>query len=814
MVSSVIADTRSLGQFNVALQLSSARAVTTTNLDALYNNGPSNNGVDAYLIANSNGALVVDGITIRESERLLVNAQSNSAFNGVYIMSEQQGDAGEPWKLQRADDFQVIAQMRAGLFIPIDEGLLLAGSIWIMDAPVPNYVGADAITFSNAAGASPQEVTPAEIQENAFIYGVNSGLTNAYALTLDPAVTAYTDGLGVIIKILSANANTGAATLNVNGLGDATIYLPDGGPLIAGSVGGSDYHMVYSTTYNGWMLLNPNPNASGSVNPGLINQVAYYAASGSELSGTGTLPPAVQQNITKLGDQSQDLNMNVHLIHNVVDPVNPQDAATKAYADAIAAGFIVKLAVRVATTTALTATYANGAAGVGATLTNADTQAALAIDGVTLSVNDRVLVKDQLAAEDPWNGIYDVTDIGSGATNWVLTRSTDYDEPSEIVPGSLVIVNEGTVNTQTSWIETATVTAIGTDPILFSAFTANPSTFIPKATVAAAGKVLRSDSSQWIASTATFADTYSASNLLYSNGANTVTGLTTANNGTLVTSNAGVPSVLAGPGTAGNLLQANAAAAPSFSTYTFPTTAGSSGSIVISNGTNKINSTSLWVNTVGSAGTIIRSDGTSNIYSTATFADTYPASSILYSNGANTVTGLGTANSSVLVTTSAGVPTQSGTMTNGQLIIGSTGATPTPATLTAGNNISITNGAGSITIAGSGFGAFVWNNVTGTSQAMAINNGYIANNAGLVTLTLPSTAAVGTVLAVQGSGAGGWLIAQNASQIVHIGSSASTTGVVGSVASSNRYDSVYLVCIVANLEWACIGGPQGILTVT
>ena len=58
-----------------------------------------------------------------------------------------------------------------------------------------------------------------------------------------------------------------------------------------------------------------------------------------------------------------------------------------------------------------------------------------------------------------------------------------------------------------------------------------------------AGTVMRSNGTRWTKSTATFADTYTASNLLYSNGANTVTGLATANNGVLVTDGSGVPSI-------------------------------------------------------------------------------------------------------------------------------------------------------------------------------------------------------------------------------------------------------------------------------
>jgi hypothetical protein len=85
-------------------------------------------------------------------------------------------------------------------------------------------------------------------------------------------------------------------------------------------------------------------------------------------------------------------------------------------------------------------------AGVGATLTNAGTQVALAIDGVTLSVSDRVLVYTQTNAIQ--NGVYVVTSVGSGATNWVLTRSSDTDtygltSSTTLGEGSTFFVQQG-----------------------------------------------------------------------------------------------------------------------------------------------------------------------------------------------------------------------------------------------------------------------------------------------------------------------------------------------------------------------------------
>lgn len=125
----------------------------------------------------------------------------------------------------------------------------------------------------------------------------------------------------------------------------------------------------------------------------------------------------------------------------------------------------------VASTANLTATYANGTSGVGATLTNSSTQAALIIDGVTLAVGNRVLVKDQATVLQ--NGIYTVTNIGSVSTNWVLTRATDFDSPSQMVRGSVIEIISGTINSVTTWMLTSIVTAVGTDLLTFPKLSQN-----------------------------------------------------------------------------------------------------------------------------------------------------------------------------------------------------------------------------------------------------------------------------------------------------------------------------------------------------
>jgi len=241
-------------------------------------------------------------------------------------------------------------------------------------------------------------------------------------------------------------------------------------------------------------------------------------------------------------------------------------------------------------------------------------------------------------------------------------------------------------------------------------------------------------------------------------------------------------------GTSGQVLQsAGASALPAYSTATYPSAGGTTGTILRSNGTN-------WVN------------------STATFADTYGASTLLYSNGANTVTGLATANSAMIFTSSTGVPAWTGSATNGQVLIGSSGASPALGTITAGTGISVTNGAGSITIASTGGGLTV-TTISGTTQTAAVNNLYIALNAGQTTVTLPATYAVGDRISLIGATAntGGWIVTANTGDTVRVNNGTTTAG--GSVTSSAvAGQTIELICDVANTSWVMIGTASVTLT--
>jgi hypothetical protein len=106
-----------------------------------------------------------------------------------------------------------------------------------------------------------------------------------------------------------------------------------------------------------------------------------------------------------------------------------------------------------------------------------------------------------------------------------------------------------------------------------------------------------------------------------------------------------------------------------------------------------------------------------------------------------------------------------------------------------------------------------WNAVAGTAQVLVPNSSYYTQNSSLTTLTLPVSCNVGTIMQIAGVGSGGWILAQNASQSINFGNQVTTTGTGGSIASTNRYDGIQVLCVVANTQWVVLNAV-GNLTVT
>lgn len=129
------------------------------------------------------------------------------------------------------------------------------------------------------------------------------------------------------------------------------------------------------------------------------------------------------------------------------------------------------------TTGPLTATYANGTLGVGATLTATVNEAFPAQDGVPITLGARLLVKDQAA--QPENGLYVLTQLGDAGTPWILTRAPEFDTAADMTPVAgarmsvSVFVQQGQAgNAGAVWVLLAAVATVGTTAVTFGRLTA------------------------------------------------------------------------------------------------------------------------------------------------------------------------------------------------------------------------------------------------------------------------------------------------------------------------------------------------------
>jgi len=147
--------------------------------------------------------------------------------------------------------------------------------------------------------------------------------------------------------------------------------------------------------------------------------------------------------------------------------------------------------------------------------------------------------------------------------------------------------------------------------------------------------------------------------------------------------------------------------------------------------------------------------------------------------------------------------------TDGQLLVGSTGGDPVLANLTQGAGISITNAAGSITLAST---AVVWS-AQALGTALLANEGFLSTAATAQNFPLPTSAQVGEIFELAQSGAGSVTITQGDGQSIRFGNSTTTAGTGGSLVSSSQGDAIKLVCTQENTSFQSVTGSIGNWTV-
>ena len=615
---------------------------------------------------------------------------------------------------------------------------------------LPSYTGNAGKVLALNAGATDLEwlsVSGAGTVTSVNVSGGTTGLTtsggpitSAGTITFAGTLNATNGGTGItsytVGEILFANTTTTLDKLPVGSNG-----------FLLASNGTAPAYVNPSTVTVGTATSATSAVTATNLAAGTAGAIPYQTGAGATTflgAGTGVL-------VNSGGNPSYSLTPSLTQVTVAGNPTLALQVATKQYVDGlIASGIHFHAPARVESPINLNATYNNGTAGVGATLTNAGTQLALVIDGVTVSVADRVLVYQQ--TNQTQNGIYVVTSVGSGATNWVLTRASDADtyvinSAAGLSEGSTIFIQQGATGAgETYTCNTSGVITFGTTNITFAQ--------ISSAQIYSAGTGLTLTGTTF-SLTSPVATTLGGTGLtsFTSGGAVYATSTSALTTGTL-------------PVASGGTGQTTASAA--FNALSPITTTGD---LILGNGSNS--ATRLGI---GANGYVLTSNGTTASWSPGASSMVYPGAGIANSTGTAwatsyavsgtgdvalttspifTTPNLGTPSAATL-TNATGLPISTGVSglgtgvatalainpgTAGSVVVdGGALGTPSSGTLTNATGLPLTTGVtGTLPVGNGGTGA----------ATLAANNVLLGNGTSALQTVAPSTA--GNVLVSNGT---------------------------------------------------------------
>lgn len=346
---------------------------------------------------------------------------------------------------------------------------------YIFDQVGGAVTGGTGITITNDDAANSSVVSITDTGVGAGTYGSSSSIpvltVNAQGQITSASTVSLATSLDIAGDTGTSTLQLLTDTLQINGAEGIDVSVAGGVFLISGEDASDTNKGVASFEYANFAVNAGHVHIrdGGIFNSNLQNSTVTFGATQVSLGGTslslyGLTSIDVDNikidsneisatntngNISLLPNGTGTVDVNNTRITSLAEPIADTDAATKYYVDAARSGLVVKDSVKAATT---------------ANITLSGTQT---IDGVALSIGDRVLVKDQTNPSE--NGIYVVA-----AAAW--SRSIDADAPNELQPGTFVFVEKGTVNDNAGFVVVSdAVVIIGTDHIHWTLFSSSGS---------------------------------------------------------------------------------------------------------------------------------------------------------------------------------------------------------------------------------------------------------------------------------------------------------------------------------------------------
>ncbi len=252
--------TTSLGQTVFSPWLTPVRLASTSNIAGTYYNGPNNNGVGATLTIAAS-SLTVDSVVARVGDRILLQTQTNTWEQGIYIVES----IGATVVLQRAFDQQSLEQLKAGENVAVGAGSVNAGNFYTLVEPIPATIGVDAMVFnadpsaggvSFSGGASTANALPVFSDTSGNLKAATTTSTFGQALNITGAL-----GVAGGVTVSTGNLAVSAGTITASGAITSTA-----GNITSGSSGDAGTFISFpATAANGTLILAAG-NAGGAFN--------------------------------------------------------------------------------------------------------------------------------------------------------------------------------------------------------------------------------------------------------------------------------------------------------------------------------------------------------------------------------------------------------------------------------------------------------------------------------------------------------------------------------------------------------------------